>query len=221
MPSDNQPDGDVPPKVNPMDDAGDTSASTSRMDDPESKKNKTSRIPLETAIPSAAQNSAKTPESKTIRLKRPASPSTVKVPRPPTVPDEEEDAQPGLKNMTSRIVLPAPASAEGGAKSETQRIDIPKTAAPAKAAAGQPTRRKTIRIKRPDVPSTVRPVTIARTADEPAPASVQKSAAVKEDEPGVLFLVATIAATILVAVLVYALAVQVFPDAGLNFPVKV
>ncbi|MBN1673063.1 MAG: hypothetical protein JXR37_18600 [Kiritimatiellae bacterium] len=197
--------GGVPPKTDPLNghadkyEVGDRKTTPLKKEEPD--KDKTSRIPLDAAD---AEPPADQPAPKTIRLKRPSSPSTVKLPRSggESAADDEEKK---MKGMTSRIVLPEPESVEDTSKSATQRIEIP-TSAPTEQAGGA-TRRKTIRIKRPEAPSTVRSVTIARTAEE---AAKEAEAASAEDEPGVIFLLASIAAVIIVGVLVYALCIQVF-----------
>jgi len=219
MSADTNNDGSVPPKVDPLngDEAARQAAWTQKtepMAREEEAKEKTARISLEDAVAPEEEAAPGKPAPKTIRLKRPGSPSTVRLPRPGGEEEPEETPASDLeapKHMTSRIVLPEPEAAEGSAKSATQRIEIPSSAP---TDTGQPTRKKTIRIKRPEAPSTVRSVTIARTAKE---THKTKEISAETDEPGVLFLLLSIAATIVLAVLVYVLVTQAFPELGLKW----
>lgn len=116
---------------------------------------------------------------RTIRIKRPETPPTsvLKRPEPPT--EEESEIEP---------VSTEPDSAK---KSETARIDLPP-----EATEQPPTRRKTIRIKRPEGGiTTSKPLVIGKTESVGEPVSI--SAKPAEEEAGTLF-----PALALVAVLV-------------------
>lgn len=114
---------------------------------------------------------------RTIRIKRPETPPTTAL-RKPEPPVEEE----------APVTMMEPDSAK---KSETARIDLPPEVTDQ-----PPTRRKTIRIKRPEGMTTSKPLVIGRTESvhEPAMAVSSKPA---EEEAGTLF-----SALALVAVLV-------------------
>ena len=117
---------------------------------------------------------------RTIRIKRPETPPTtvMKQPEPPPVEEMEE----------IEAVSTEPESAK---KSETARIDLPP-----EATEQPPTRRKTIRIKRPEGGiTTSKPLVIGKTESVGAPAAVSEKPA--EEETGALF-----SALALVAVLV-------------------
>ncbi len=178
-------------------------------------KKKTSRISLDNVL----QSNAKAGESstaaggatdiKTIRLKRPdagkSQSSAAKIPGGESAADKD--------------------AGEQDAKSRTSRLDTSDTEEPA-ADAVPTTQRKTIRIKRPDgsgVSKPSRTLSLARDkTGAPAEAEAPEESASSEEplpaqRPGLVFTLATVAAVIVAALLVYMLAAQAFPDAGLSW----
>ena len=169
-------------------------------------KKQTARIDISSAIPSPRDTtkiSAGAPA--TIRIKRPVTTSTARKPpaRPPEpmVPHSVLGQQPGSAMMAE------------GKKSETSRIELPPDAV------RPPTRKKTVKIKRPDgsdagVPklSLQRPVTSSFQA-----AQVEIPAKPEKEEAGIAFSIVSIAATIVLCVLVYVFLAQVLAN-GLPFP---
>ena len=156
-------------------------------------KTKTSRISLEAALtPAEGRDTAGGPPTTT--------PKTIRIKRP-------GDAATSI-----------PAEELSG-KSKTARLDLTAEAA---VAAGPATQRKTIRIKRPGegaAPSVAgRTISITRPAEATAPEGV---AAPEGDEPGVTFSILAIAAVLVVCVLIYVLAAQVFTGSNLPWPGKI
>lgn len=99
-------------------------------------------------------------------------------------------------------------------KSETARIEVPREAA---GATKPPSQRKTIRIKRPDGTSAVKPMPVARAPAGAEPTfKVSESAEEQEETAGTLFTVLTLVATIVVLVLLYVLTATLYP--GVPFP---
>jgi hypothetical protein len=153
-------------------------------------KRKTSRISLDAALPGAGGTPAqKTLAPKTIRLKRPAQPGGLQVPAPAAAPAAE-----------------TPPS--GAAVSKTSRLDT--AALDASASSGSPTRRRTIRVKRPlgqgEVGTDGLPV-------EGPPGSVawqQPVPEVAQDRPNVVFHIVAIAAIVVLAVVTYLQSAQAF-----------
>ncbi|OQA26650.1 MAG: hypothetical protein BWY59_01308 [Verrucomicrobia bacterium ADurb.Bin345] len=127
---------------------------------------------------------------RTIRIKRPETPPTTQMPRPPE-PEPEED-----------VVVPV-SQAEAARKSETARIDLPP-----EVAEQPPTRKKTIRIKRPGSSGAgSKPLVITRTPVDTGYTPGAKPKIVEEDSPAFAWI--AIAAVLVSAVLIYVLASQV------------
>ena len=199
---------------------------TARLDaagllvDQESKK-KTSRIDLKEVLgededifkrrtalldaskfAAAAQAGAGAP--RTIKIKRPDTPpTTVMKPAPAeAAPAEAEAVQ----------VTPLTSSLEGK-KSETARIDLPPEVTDQ-----PPTRRKTIRIKRPEGTSSSKPLVISRTTESVASESAVLAGPAAE-EAGPVFSWVAIVAVLVSFVLIYALAAQVSTIQTLAAPI--
>jgi hypothetical protein len=125
---------------------------------------------------------------RTIRIKRPDTPPTTQM--PPPEPEAEEE-----------VVVPV-SQAEAARKSETARIDLPP-----EVAEQPPTRKKTIRIKRPGASSTGgKPLVITRTPVDSGVGMSAKPKIVEEDSPAFAWI--ALAAVLVVAVLIYVLASQ-------------
>ncbi len=168
-------------------------------------KSQTSRIPLEKVLKSGSSSGVT--GVKTIRLKKPG------------------------EEKTARASTTEPASAEyQAAKSRTARLDIPAEDTSGGDSA-PPTQRKTIRIKRADGTTSgapARTLSLARTktdgdaqprtADDPSPVTPRPPS---QRDPGLVFTLATLAAVAVAGVLVYVMATQAFPDAGLVWPGQV
>lgn len=176
---------------------------------PPTSKKQTSRISLDNVLPSSAKEgdaAAKEgqTEVKTIRLKRPDMPKpAATAPKPPQGGSAEEQE----------------------AKSRTARLDQADTQEPAPDAVPS-TQRKTIRIKRPDGSGATKPGrTLSLAREKAAPAQDPETDAKTEipDEPmqpqgpGLVFTLIAVAAAIVAALVVYMLAAQAFPDAGLSW----
>ncbi len=185
-------------------------------------KSKTSRISLDKVL----QSGGATDESasggatgiKTIRLRKPGQDTGTGI-APAAASDDASKAEPEGGEAAS----------EQEAKSRTSRLDVPESQDQVEDAVPS-TQRKTIRIKRPDAQGGARPgrtLTLARDKKASAvpPAEAPETGAEAETvaerdrvrEPGALFAVATIAAMVVAALLVYMLVVQAFPDAGLSW----
>lgn len=116
---------------------------------------------------------------RTIRIKRPDTPPTTVMKQPQPAAEEAEPIE------------AAAAEVDGGKKSETARIDLPP-----EVSEQPPTRRKTIRIKRPEGGiTTSKPLVIGKTESVGEPVAVTSKPA--EEEAGAAF-----SAMALVAVLV-------------------
>jgi len=169
---------------------------TPRVEDLPAEKRKTSRISLEAAL--AEEPKAVAPEaSQTVKPKRPDEAPTVEA-----------------------IPVPAPAAPQGDSLGKTSRLDLP---SPDEGEAETPTRRKTIRIKRPTQKPGVRSVAVKRSADEEEPAEASGATAepIAEDNPGVMFSIVAIAAIIVICVTLYMQAAQAYPDMNLSWPGKI
>jgi hypothetical protein len=160
---------------------------------PAQSKRQTSRISLQEALTSPADGQATT---------------TLSPAEPPV---------PGTGPKTIRIKRPGDAA---GPVASTPEAAAPAATEPA-LESGPPTQRKTIKLRRPGVgadgealqsSSVVLPKSAADFAASQA-AGPQEDA----DEPGALFGVLSIAATLVCAVLVYMLCVQALPNLGLTW----
>jgi hypothetical protein len=171
---------------------------TGRLVPPEeAAKSKTSRIPLEAAVgpEQAAGEQAGVP--KTIRIKRPGSAATWKVPKAPG-PEEE-----------------APAAPAEAAKSKTAQIDV---SGIAPEAPGQATQRKTIKIRRPDgTTGPTRPagrtLQVARLEPE-----LEEELAGEVEGPGIVYSIVAIAAVCVAAFVVYVIVAQFNPGMSATLP---
>ncbi len=190
--------------------------------DEDASKNRTARIAIDIPatdesiptgeVPTGAPVSA-TPPPKTVRLTRPAAatPKTVVLKRPESAAEAPKTVV--LKRPDERIE-------EKGA---TARIAIPEAAIET----APPTQRKTIRIKRTGAPGAAPAeapaggLRIARAAPAgeagPAIAEIEEAVGVPEKasslEPGTVFAILSIAATLVLGVSVYILLQQTyFPD---------
>ena len=115
---------------------------------------------------------------RTIRIKRPETPPTTAMRRPEPAVEEEAEAE-AIGTET-----------DSGKKSETARIDLPPEAADQ-----PPTRRKTIRIKRPEGGiTTSKPLVIGRA--ESIGESAAASAKPAEEEAGSLFSIMALVAVL-------------------------
>jgi len=150
-------------------------------------KRKTSKIPLEAAISSGkTEKAAPAGKPKTIRLKRPSA---------------------GAKSPPTARTIARPAVA----LKKTAEIEVSE----GEAGAPAPTRRKTVRVKRPIQRPTVKPAAIARPAEAAEPAMGMQP--VVEDKPLWVFPTMAILSVIAVFVLVYVHMAQVFgPDISLT-----
>jgi len=164
--------------------------------EPLAAKSKTSRISLETALaPETKQAQAAGPA--TVKLKPPSEAPTVKVAKPPTAQATEETK---------------------AAMSKTSRLDdLP--AEDEESEDESPTRKKTIRVKRPDQQSGLKAPAVARVGGPvpPGTAAPQKTGTVG----WIVFSVLAVAAVFVACVLVYVLAVQAVPSLGLSWPGKI
>jgi hypothetical protein len=163
-------------------------------------KRQTSRIPLELALAADAGNKGEAGAPKTIRLKRPGEQATVKA------------------GPTGAEAAPA----DRGALGKTSRLDEA-----VEDDAGTPTRRKTIRVKRP-TQGQGSIVSVARSEEEgeeqtmatPAPSPRMQPPTPLEAEPekvGWLYGLCGIAATIAACLVIYVLVAQAYgPDGSLT-----
>jgi hypothetical protein len=173
------------------------------------EKRMTSRINLEAALSTEEGSDGKAGSigPKTIRLKRPGDASTIKaVPRPKMV-KPAEDAGSAVMNRTARLEVP-----------EEKAEDAEGTEG------ASPTRRKTIRIKRPTHgPGEDAPIVIAR-AEAAAAAQGEEMDGMPfslDDEPNPAFPILAIAAVLVILVTIYLFTVQVFPAWNLSWPGKI
>ena len=133
-----------------------------------------------------------------------AAPKTIRIKRP--------DGGTGPVKPVSEPMVPAePVTAEAR-KSETARIELPAEIAE-EAAAEAPTRRKTIRIKRPEGGGAVmaRPLVLSQpsvTLSRAEPAALRLGRP-EEEVPSTLFAVFALVALLVACVLIYVLATQV------------
>ncbi len=158
----------------------------SRKIQADAEKRKTSRIPLEEAL--TADKESEAPAEPV----DPARPKTIKIKRP------------GSESATVKVKKPAMAAADdGGEMSKTARLDH----LPLDDADATPTQKKTIRVKRPDAASTAASV-VARPGlglTPPEPSDEPRS-----DEPGAVWALLALAATLVLCVVIYMLAAQAF-----------
>ena len=171
--------------------------------DPTTDKRKTSRISLEAALASDAPAATAAPaHPKTIRLKRPSETATVKVSAKPGAAPP-----PAAESMT-----PSTAKLE-----ETSRLDMP----PVEEKTGTPTRRKTIRVKRPTqkpgvTTGAASSVAIAGATAGPlaamatARAGGAVAAPVAEKQPHLTFSLFAIFTMLVIFVTIYLFSAQVF-----------
>ena len=166
-------------------------------------KSQTSRIPLEAALAAdqqAAAPAAPTGAPKTIRIKRPGQPSAAKTAAPAAAPQSAQ-----------ATVAAVPE------KSKTSRVDVAAAVA-APETTGQPTQRKTIKIRRAEVGVTAVPrsVAVARLEAEAAERHLEDISAL-----GIGYSIVAAAAALVVCVLIYILMVQAFPTLNWTFWGKV
>lgn len=155
------------------------------------------KFPPGTVTSSAAQMSG----PRTIRIKQSDAPSTsiLKKPAPPAATEIDEPISPEM----------------AGKKSETARIDLP----PEAVGAQPPTRRKTIRIKRPEgggVGGPSKALVVSRSEEPSFAPTVERT---EEEGPGAAFSVIALVATLVSIVLIYVLLAQTV-SSGLPFPGK-
>jgi hypothetical protein len=173
------------------------------------QKRKTSRIALDAVMAAPASGPSKPGAPKTIRLKRPADVATVRVADPSAA---SADAAPSAADA-SRKTSPVEAETAAGTGEA--------------ASTGSPTRRKTIRVRRPGGAGSSRRMSVSRSssvaAGKPAGGPAAAAApgagapAAEADQPGGFFAVCAIAAILVCAVAIYMLCAQVFgPNACLT-----
>lgn len=133
---------------------------------------------------------------RTIRIKRPPG-------KPPTTQIKQKPPQQTAEEQTEENVATPISQVESGRKSETARIDLPP-----EAVKQPPTRRKTIRIKRPGGTTSSKPLVISRTTTSVMLDEKPKPSAEGEEEPSALFSWLAIAAVLIAVVLVYVLGSQ-------------
>jgi len=165
-------------------------------------KRQTSRIPLEAALSSGAADKDQTGAPKTIRLKRPDGPSTIKA-IPPSVPVESGASEPAKSGL-----------------GKTSRLDESVVGADTSAT---PTRRKTIRVKRPTQAPAAQGISVARSEtgqDETAvPSRLQPPVRMEAEAEtmGWPIGLCSIAATIVACFVIYVLLAQALgPDGSLT-----
>jgi hypothetical protein len=150
-----------------------------------------------------------TPGPKTIRIKQPETPPTAMLKKPATT------------RISETVVSPVqPADIQMSKKSETARIDLPVDVADSQQ---PPTRRKTIRIKRPEG-TTTRTLVIARSgegaeATEDSTVEREKAKVQAEEGPGTAFAVLSAVAAVITLILLYVLSAQTIAG-NLPFPGK-
>ncbi|MCX6995535.1 MAG: hypothetical protein NTV49_00245 [Kiritimatiellaeota bacterium] len=180
----------------------------------------TARIDLTAAKPAGAEPSVEAVKKMTARIEMPG-PTAAAVPPLPSpaqgpVPRTIKIKQPGAATVVLKRTpdLAPTGELDESRKSETARIELP-----AENIVEQPvTRRKTIRIKRPDagLEPAAHTVTITREGEPTEGTAVAEAGltlAVGEEEPGALYALMAMAATVIVLVLIYVLAAQTFaPD---------
>lgn len=178
-----------------------TPAAAEEPSAPGETKKKTSRIPLEAALSADVGAKEKAGAPKTIRLKRPGGKATVKA-TPADAAKKPDQAQP-----------------DRGTLSKTSRLDE----SVADTDAATPTRRKTIRVKRPTQVQSVKGISVARSEgapEEPAkPAGLQPPVPLEAEVEtvGWFYGLCGIAATIVACVVIYVILAQVFgPDGSMT-----
>ena len=174
--------------------------------DGEDTKRKTSRISLEAAL--AADQAGKGEAPKTIKLKRPAEAATVKLSPAPAAAATAGAAVPAAQ-------VPA-AEPEAPAMGKTARLDEDLQG---EEDGATPTKRKTIRVKRPTQRPGVKPsVSVARSPSSAAQPGMEAAFAAPQASVGWLAPVLSIAAILVCCVLIYVLAAQAYPGLGLSWP---
>lgn len=164
-------------------------------------KRQTSRISLETALASddGAEIRPADGGPKTIRLKRPSEAATVKVSKAPGTQAESFATQ--AKSVMSKTAI------------------LDDTAPPD--AGPTPTRKKTIRVKRPTKAAGLSDVPVKRTGLASEEEALSLGVPVAADEPGALFSLCAVAAVIIVGITLYVLCAQACPNLGLSWPGQV
>lgn len=176
-------------------------------------KRKTSRISLEAALAVEGASAPKIGETapKTIKLKRPSEAGTVKAVQHPVPSGVSEQESPAEKPAMSKTApLPADTSPEEEEEGPT------------------PTRRKTIRVKRPTERTGIKDVDV-KTEGAPAPEAAAETRqpvvfaagpppAADDDRPGWMFSLCAIAAIFVACVVIYVLTAQAYPDLNLTWP---
>lgn len=170
-------------------------------------KRQTSRISLDFVL---GDQQAGTPESadgasapKTIRIKRPTMTQSIKT----------------LSSLMEAIPAPPPPSPITATRSTTSRIELTPEAQPE----GQPTQKKTIKIRRPEgaagaVKTAPRGLAVARLD---ADAAESQTATTAEEPVHVLFPIAAAVAFLILGFMVYLLVAQTFPGPNFNYPGKI
>ncbi|MDP6630495.1 MAG: hypothetical protein QGH42_12485 [Kiritimatiellia bacterium] len=150
-------------------------------------KRKTSRIPLEEAL-----TADKEPDEPA-EPADPARPKTIKIRRP------------GSETATVKAKKPSSAAkakqADDSEMSKTSRLDLPPDAADA-----TPTQKKTIRVKRPDGGGAAKPAAKSHPAQGVVPP--EPVGPIRSDEPGAVWAILAVAASLVIGVLIYVLAAQ-------------
>ncbi len=153
----------------------------------DAEKRKTSRIPLEEALTADMESEVPAVAAD------PARPMTIKIKRP------------GSEAATVKARKPAPPAADDGEMGKTARLDN----LPIDEADTTPTQKKTIRVKRPDAASGAAP---AAAAPRPGlglmpPEPIEEP---RSDEPGAVWAILALAATVVLCVVIYMFAAQAF-----------
>jgi len=208
----------APPRATTRIDLGGGAAAPAEPQAAQAKK-MTARIDLAEAKPAAPGLAPEAPKRATARIELPGAGA------PPPLPAEPPPRTVRIKPPAAPTVavkrMPEMAPAGGGEthrKSETARIEMP-----SETIVEQPvTRRKTIRIKRPEagVEAPGHVVTIARPEGAEAEAAAALAAATGEAEPGAAFSFMALVSTVIILVLVYVLAAQTVAP-GLPFMGKI
>ena len=178
-------------------------------------KKMTARIDLAEAKPAAPGLAPEAPKRTTARIDLPGTATPVPPPMPTEPPPRTVRIKsPGAPTVAVKRMseLASSGDFDTSRKSETARIEMP-----AENIVEQPvTRRKTIRIKRPDagLEPASHVVTIAREEGATAePTGAPTETVAGEAEPGVAYSLMALAATVIVLVLIYVLAAQtIAPD---------
>ncbi len=173
----------------------------------EAAKRQTSRISLDFVL---GEQQAGTPESaeaasapKTIRIKRPTMTQSIKT----------------LSSLMETIPPPPPPAPIAATKSTTSRIKLTPEAQPE----GQPTQKKTIKIRRPEggaggVKPAHHSLAVARLE---ADAGTSPAAKAEAESVHVLFPIAAAVAFLILGFMVYLLIAQTFPGPNFNYPGKI